>query len=67
MKAGRFVLVVNQDNLPSYVTSWDTWEECDVVWDPETGLIPEGFTLYDDETGRKWFGGARYVWEDAAT
>ena len=71
-KAGRFVLlhVGFQEGMEKeeegYVTSWDTWEECEVVWNTN-GLFPVGFRLYDNETGRVWHPGSRYEWEDAQT
>ena len=66
MRAGRFVLCSPMESSePAYVTSWDTWEECRAAF--ENGRMPAGFELHDDETGRVWHPGARYVWEDAQT
>lgn len=65
-EAGRFVLLTRgtQHFAESYVTSFDTWEEAGVAFDP---LMPQGFYLFDQETGREWLPGARYEWEDART
>lgn len=61
MIAGRFVLLGRDD---SYCTSFDTWEECAVCFEPR---IPAGFKLRDDATGREWLPGAAYEWEAART
>ncbi len=51
--AGRFVLLIANDDSDApdwnYVTSWDTWEECEVAFP-----IKQGFKLRDDETGLEW-------------
>lgn len=68
-EAGRFTLayVAWQEGMVEpelhYVTSWDTWEEAEASF-PQ-GRIPVGYRLTDNETGRTWSTGARYLWEDA--
>lgn len=71
VRAGRFVLLhigfeegMAEPEL-GYVTSWDTWEEAQVVF--ENGRMPVGFRLIDDATGRTWHPGATYDWESAQT
>lgn len=66
-KAGRFVLASGtpeEHNL--YVTSFDTWEECEVAFE-EDGCMSSYLYLHDGETGREWGPGARYEWEAART
>jgi hypothetical protein len=69
-QAGRFVLecLVFEEGMnepeKSYVTSFDTWEECSIVFEPR---MPVGFRLIDCETGRVWHPGTAYEWEDAQT
>jgi hypothetical protein len=77
MTAGRFVLAQILNGEESYVTSWDTWEECEVAFEslrvlaprgePTRRRMPGGFYLKDGETGRVWHPGARYEWEAAST
>lgn len=64
--AGRFTLVHvgSEKEELGYVTSWDTWEEAAVAFDPR---MPVGFRLIDNETGRVWHPGTQHVWEDAQT
>jgi hypothetical protein len=50
----------------AHVASWATWEEAEAAWD-DTGRIPSGHQLRDKETGRTWYPGARYDWEDCLT
>lgn len=65
-RTGRFVLCSPRENGQlSYVTSWDTWEECEIAF--ENGRMPEAYQLVDNETGRVWHPGARYEWEEAQT
>lgn len=65
--AGRFVLT--DESSEAYVTSFDTWEEAEVAFESNgiSARLPLGFLLYDQETGRKWYPGSKYHWEDAAT
>ncbi len=68
--SGRFTLLCityekgMRSPIEGYVTSWDTWEECAVVFDPR---MPPGFKLYDNATGRTWRPGTRHEWEEAQT
>ena len=45
-----------------YVTSFDTWAECEVAFP-----IGPGHVLLDEETGREWRHGYKYEWEAAST
>lgn len=64
--AGRFVLTTGtMEEHNFYVTSWDTWEECEVAF--ENGRLPRPFFLFDGETGREWIPGSPYEWEAART
>lgn len=64
--AGRFVLTTGtMEEHINYVTSWDTWEECEVAF--EDGRLPKGFYLFDGDTGREWIPGSPYEWEAART
>jgi hypothetical protein len=64
--APRFTLVsvmhVGPGGELGYVTGWDDWEGAAAAFP-----IEPGYRLYDNETGRVWHPGARYVWEDAQT
>lgn len=66
-RSGRFTLAwIGAADERSYVTSWDTWEEAAAAFN-EMGRMPYGYALYDNETGRVWRPGARYLWEEAQT
>lgn len=60
--AGRFVLLHGSKDEPYYITSWDTWEECEVAFPIENDAW-----LFDQDTGRKWDRHSKYEWEAAAT
>lgn len=64
--AGRFVLVEVPVGAAEadwgYITSWDTWPECEVAFP-----LDKDCRLIDGETGRTWYHGARYDWEEAST
>lgn len=68
MTSGRFVLLmlVERNHAPGerdvYITSWDTWEECEVAFP-----LPPDTILQDCETGREWWPGSNYEWEAART
>lgn len=62
-ESGRFVLFTpGDDGRDYYITSFDTWEECEVAFP-----IENGNRLRDDHTGRTWFPNSRYEWEDCQT
>jgi hypothetical protein len=60
--AGRFVLLHDVDGEQAYITSWDSWEECEVAFPIEGDAY-----LLDQDTGRRWDRFSRYEWEAAAT
>jgi hypothetical protein len=59
--SGRFVLFEKGEE-DIYITSWDTWEECQAAFPIEYPAI-----LRDDDTGREWHAGDPYEWESART
>ena len=60
--AGRFVLLHVFEEEEGYVTSWDSWDDCDAAFP-----IDKEFVLRDQETGRAWLPGSKYEWEAAQT
>lgn len=63
----RFRLVVDDGiAVPLTIASWGTWEEAAVAW-PEGGRLQSPYRVIDDGTGRIWFPGTKYEWEEART
>jgi hypothetical protein len=62
LQAGRFVLYQPSEEGDVYITSWDTWEQCEAAFPIEGEAI-----LHDLYTGRRWTRGCAYEWEAAAT
>jgi hypothetical protein len=48
---------------------YDTWEDCRIAFESNgiVARLPLGYKLYDRWTGRTWWPGTKYVWEDAQT
>lgn len=61
LPAGRFVLLHcgYDETMPEpewgYVTSWDDWKDCEVVFP-----IAAGFKLVDSMTDEEWTPGSEY-------
>jgi len=68
----RFVLSEDSCDHPNgefVICCFDSWAEAEMAFESNgiVARLPLGRKLYDKETGRTWWEGSKYNWEDAQT